>query len=77
MLSNALTGSTEREIKKVQGSIDIKNFVTRDEKMKILTKIFFTPRSRVLFKIMKKYHSTKFKFLNYFMKKLNNDVTRI
>ena len=71
MLSNVFTGGTIQEKKKVIDSIDIKHFMMRDHKFKIISKILLSQNSRVIFKLLKKYHSSKEKFLKYFMKKLD------
>ena len=41
-LSNVFTGGTIQEKKKVIGSIDVKNFIIRDNKFKVLSKVLFS-----------------------------------
>ena len=44
-----------KEKKKLVGSIDIKNITMIGDKLNIYSKLLFSPGSRIMFKLLKKY----------------------
>ena len=66
LLSNCFSKSSIKEQKKVTNVIDIKNIIINKNKINLFSKCLLSKKSSLIFKILKKYHSTKLKFLTYF-----------
>ncbi len=59
----------EKNSRKLEDKLDIKNFIKLQKKVYLISKILFSSDSKFMFKLLTKTYKDKYHFRRYFIKK--------